>query len=516
LGLDSVNGPFTFLPEPDVDIYSLDLGVPTGLDTTITVRATDGLDLVTTVQRPETGERLALIASPAISTTLPATLAGWVLLTVENRAPDLATGQSYRVEVRRTLPPAPAALDPAGQRPIIQPDRLENNWSGQTAAPIGVGVVYPLNFVCPVAGGCVGGDFDYLRATVKGGVPYIISTFDLAPGVDTVIDLYWQDEAHPVGGNDDWAWGKSFLSLVRWTAPADGQLLIRVGPRTGGLNPIVFDADASRYTVSVALADSDLGRQLEARAAEQSGVELPTPSAQPTVAPLAEPASGGAAQGPAPAPPVQPTGVPVTTDGVLGQAVVVRNGAPLLSGPHADAESIMVLAEGSPITLLGEVSGAWARVQPASSVVPGWMRATDLRLQPTTVPLRGTETLSGTATLAPTAALPATGDGAAVALLEPLEPAPPAPAAASVSIDVPISVVQGAAATPLDGMRVQLVNVFGDVLAVAVTDGNGQVTLTVAVAPNTALTLQIPALGLRVPVDAAKPALRVVVPGGAR
>jgi hypothetical protein len=517
LGLDSVNGPFTFLPEPDVDVYSLDLGVPSGLDTTITVRATEGLDLLTTIQRPDTGERLAVISSPTISATLPASLAGWVLLTVENRGASLATGESYRIEVRRTLPPAPSAFVPAGERPALQPDRLENNWSGQTAAPIGVGVAYELNFVCPVAGGCEGGDFDYLRAAVKGGVPYVISTFDLAPGVDTVIDLFWQDEAHPAGGSDDWAPGKSFLSLAHWTAPADGYLLIRVGPRTGGLNPIVFDEEASRYKVAIALADSDLGRQIEARVFEQSGIPAPTAvPLQLTPAPVVSAQGGQVAS----APPAS-TAIPVTTDGVQGQAVVVRQGAPLLSGPDAEAETILTLSEGSAATLLGAVSGAWARVQPANSVVPGWMRATDLQRQTTPVEapaaLRATPAADAAGggvagSEAAPSVTPPSGADIVVAPMEPLASVSAAPQASQVSLDVPVT-VQRSNQVPLAGLRVQVVNALGDVLAVAVTGADGRVTITVAALPNTALLLEIPALGLRTPIDATAPAMAVAVPG---
>ncbi|MBX0331517.1 hypothetical protein K2Z83_28080, partial [Oscillochloris sp. ZM17-4] len=284
LALDAVSGPFTFLPEGDVDVYSVFLGAqPDGMQTTITLRATSGLDLYTTVSRAEGGAALATIASPTISTTLAADVTGWAVLRVENRGAAIATGQSYRVELRRTLPPAPAiaptASGPAGLvRDPATPDALENNWSPETAAPIAVGVLYELNFVCPVRDGCPGGDHDYLRFEVKAGGRYLISTFDLADGVDTVLDLFWWSaEAgwQLLTANDDERAGAAFLSTIRWQAPADGIALIRVGPRSGGLNPILSGAPS--YRLAIALAGSPLADQLEARIAQQTN-QPPTPA----------------------------------------------------------------------------------------------------------------------------------------------------------------------------------------------------------------------------------------------
>ena len=83
------------------------------------------------------------------------------------------------------------------------------------AAPIGVGVLYDLNFVCPVAWGCAGGDHDYLRLPVKKGGQYLLCTFDLGPGVDTVLELFWSTSDTPIAGNDDARPNTSFLSVLR-------------------------------------------------------------------------------------------------------------------------------------------------------------------------------------------------------------------------------------------------------------------------------------------------------------
>src|SRR5437667_212503 len=39
IAVDSVNGPFTFVPAGDQDYYRIDLGTPNGLETTIAVRS---------------------------------------------------------------------------------------------------------------------------------------------------------------------------------------------------------------------------------------------------------------------------------------------------------------------------------------------------------------------------------------------------------------------------------------------------------------------------------------------
>jgi hypothetical protein len=75
VAVDSVNGPFTFLPVGDQDYYRADLGASNGLQTTISVRSSGSLDLLTTITRDD-GAALGTISSPAISTTLAADVAG--------------------------------------------------------------------------------------------------------------------------------------------------------------------------------------------------------------------------------------------------------------------------------------------------------------------------------------------------------------------------------------------------------------------------------------------------------
>lgn len=87
---------------------------------------------------------------------------------------------------------------------------LENNWTPAVAAPI---------FICPVTSGCPGGDHDWLTLLVKAGVTYEVATFDLDPGVDTVLELHLDAEGMLVALNDAVRPGAR-LSALTWTAPA--------------------------------------------------------------------------------------------------------------------------------------------------------------------------------------------------------------------------------------------------------------------------------------------------------
>lgn len=515
LPLDTVSGPFTFLPDGDQDYFSVDMGEQPGLALEIAVRGTGGLDLRTTVSRPD-GAALATIVSPTISSTLSPDLAGWVVLRVENRSPEVAGGESYSIELRQTLPPAPP-VDPQAVNPALQADRLENNWSAETASPVGVGYVYDLNFVCPVAWGCVGGDHDYLQVPVKAGVAYLFATFDLGPGVDTVLDLFWGDTQAPLTTNDDAHPGAAFLSVLRWRAPADGIAVVRVGPRTGGLTPTVFDEKASSYRFAVVLADSDLARQLERRIAEQAALPTATPApARPAASEPASSASGPVAPAPAAATPATdaPKGLGATTEQTS-----------LRAEPEPAAPVIQELAQGAQVELLGQAVGPWVRVQPLDGVVPGWVYGPDLRradAATTTAPPTTTTTV--VAHTPETAAQPRAPQ---VRALEPVPAPPAAPAVPNQRLELEVELVQGPAQArspqglptalpkdqrPLRQVRVQLVTVFGDVLAEALTGVDGRVGLSRDLAPSVVAFVRVPALGVQAPVSAAQPLMQIIVP----
>jgi hypothetical protein len=512
------------------------LGAPNGLLTTIAVRSSGSLDLLTTITRDD-GAAVTTIASPAISTTLAADVAGGVIIRVENRDAHDPSGQTYNIEVRRTLPPPLSAPDMSASLP---PDKLENNWNPITAAPIGVGVLYDLNFVCPVAWGCAGGDHDYLRLPVKRGGQYLLCTFDLGPGVDTVLELFWSTSDTPIAGNDDARPNASFLSVLRWVAPADGDVIVRIAPRTGGTNPEVFDAKASSYRFAVALSGSALAKQLEARIAEQTNAPTSTP------APIGPAGGGSGAPTAAPAPSAQTT--PGTSTAapaasgpnpsgatVRGQAIVIATETAFRIAPNRTASQIQTLPAETLVTLTGQFSGLWVSVTTAESVLPGWVLGTDLRrVNPDQAPAAGA--LGGTsaptappvaATAAPTATRAVSVGVRPIAPL-PIDPLPPGAPRASLTVSVTVIAAPAlpsvtpvgsartptpAPSTPREGVRVQLVSAFGDVLAEAVTGLSGQVALTRELATGSTLFVRLPAAGLEMPVDPRQSALTIALPG---
>ena len=113
IALDAVNGPYTIVPDTDQDWYTVDLGATPSAPTTVFVRATQGLDLITTITRVADGAQVGTLSSPTISTTLGTDVSGLLLLHVENRNPrspvakptasSCAAPRDYQHH-RRTLP----------------------------------------------------------------------------------------------------------------------------------------------------------------------------------------------------------------------------------------------------------------------------------------------------------------------------------------------------------------------------------------------------------------------------
>ncbi|MFV9505966.1 MAG: SH3 domain-containing protein [Oscillochloridaceae bacterium umkhey_bin13] len=473
-----------------------------------------------------------------------------------------------QVGLEPTLLPTPVVLPtplPGGAEPA--PDMLEDNWSIATAAPIAVGVIYDLTFACPVVGGCPGGDHDYLALPVKAGLRYVIATFDLGPGVDTVLDLFWGDPEQPLLSNDDLLPGAGFLSRLIWQAPSDGVAILRVAPRAGGVIPHVTDPQAGSYRLAVALVGSSLANEIAARIAAQNAVPSPTPLAS-SAKPVGSSAVAAAPPGPEAA--RTTTADPGSSSaqgsaGGSGSAVpqgdafkgraLVLHATSLRLRPGPDGELIEQLAPETVVTLLGNYRGLWVRVQTDDAVIPGWILVTDLRRLngplPTaeatsneaTSPVPAATSALDAAATTPTAvpvgaegqtsaaadASPGMATGLPVALkIEVLDPLPvPAvpPPVVYHSRSVTVSVVAldpavalgptptratPTASTLLAGVRVQLLNAFGDVLAEAVTTGSGPVVLTRDIAAGAALFVRLPTLGLL--VRAEQPVLQIALP----
>lgn len=257
----------------------------------------------------------------------------------------------------------------------------------------------------------------------------------------------------------------------------------------------------------------------------QAGSDEPLPLPPGSTPPADVPAAPAPANVPPPSSGVndQPQ---VITDAPEGLAEIMVEQTRLHVGPGARTEVVQSLKFGEQVKLFGTARGAWVRVQPFTAVVPGWVYAPDLRPLPGTITggpvitptltLTTTPTMTPTLSISPTATLSPTTVATVEAVPEALSSPTPVPVAPYVPVEITVEVVE-AAPTPagrkgptptpargigLAGMRVQIVTVFGELLVEAVTPADGRVTFTRDVPPNTALFVQIPALGLRTQVPA--------------
>ncbi len=143
------------------------------------------------------------------------------------------------------------------------PDRFEDNFDFDHAAPIEPGQQHSLNFV-PVEEG--GEDNDFFKLWVKPGAAVTCETSDLGPGVDTNLILYNASQ-EGVGGNDDI--DSSLLNLAsRVTVQVDfsGWLYVLVGQ---GRKLDQEDALRSKYSLTC-----------------YGGDPTPTPTPQPSLLPV--------------------------------------------------------------------------------------------------------------------------------------------------------------------------------------------------------------------------------------
>lgn len=69
---------------------------------------------------------------------------------------------------------------------------------------------------------------------------------------------------------------------------------------------------------------------------------------------------------------------------------------------------------------------------------------------------------------------------------------------------------------PVAQVRVQLVNVFGDLLAEGLTDAQGEVLLRRDIRPGVVLAVRIPAWGVELPLAGDQARLIVIIPEAAR
>jgi hypothetical protein len=513
---------FVFFVKPDM------VGMTAILDTYITY----GMDTRLRVLRPD-GSQIAENddASPGdkrshLSVAL--TESGYVIIEVSNASIVPPDAKTYTLETR-LVTSGEAAAQPAPGPEGGKPDAYENNYDFDQAPEIPVGQqIDNLNFLCPPGAATNCGDNDFFAVSLKGGVCYIAQTLKIAPGIDTNLIVYGpqRDAAPAWAGNDDVSLG-ILESHARFCVPRSmgsiiGYLLV------GNAGNRIPPAPAAQRTYSLRV-----------------DVELP---------PTPVPATSGGNTPPAAAPGGEgAASAPVTAaDAPKGTAIVSAKSTALRDAPNEQGTVIQTLPQETLVILQGQASGAWVRVQVASGVLPGWVYGPDLkRIDETaaTAALSAPAATSvpevGAAAAAPASAggTPATTSLATNALPAPrvvaLQATPAAVPAQAQRISLAVSVLlvgsgtTAAAATPfaigagtptpragglppLSGMRVQLVNAFGDVLAEAITPDSGEVTLRRDLDPGMAVFIRVPSPGLQVSVDTKQSAsaLTIILPVG--
>jgi len=223
---------------------------------------------------------------------------------------------------------------------------------------------------------------------------------------------------------------------------------------------------------------------------------------------------------------------------VRGQAIVIAAETAFRIAPNAHASQIQSLPAETLVMLTGQFNGLWVSVTTAESVLPGWVLGTDLRRvgvdqTPVAGAVGGTSVPTATPAVevAPTAAPTATRAlSVGVRPIAPLPIDPPLAGIPRASLTVSVTVIAATAlpsvtpvgsartpppapSTPREGVRVQLVSAFGDVLAAAVTGPSGQIALTRELATGSTLFVRLPAAGLEMAVDPRQSALTIALPG---
>jgi hypothetical protein len=222
-----------------------------------------------------------------------------------------------------------------------------------------------------------------------------------------------------------------------------------------------------------------------------------------------------------------------------GQAIVIATETAFRIAPNPHAGLIQMLPAERVVTLAGQYNGLWVSITTADSVLPGWVLGTDLRrLSPdqATAAISATGSMAASPTGAPASnatpvASPTAGQAIVVRPIAPVpaEPAPAPPVRSSLTISVTVvaapvvgvatpahaaSTPTPAPTTPIAGIRVQLVDAFGELLAEAITGSDGRVALTHDVDAGQRVLLRLPAPGLELVVDPRQPAITISLPPG--
>jgi hypothetical protein len=150
------------------------------------------------------------------------------------------------------------------------------------------------------------GDTDHIRFTVKAGTCYEITTSELAPGVDTVIQVHrWNgSEWKLVGSNDDWDNKMTYASYFALTSPEDTDVRVDITNRGNA-----WGREAT-YAIGV-------------RVTQPTPTPRPTATPTPALPPTPRPESSS---------PPTPTATPVSTQTPTGSSSSSGSGSKQTGG----------------------------------------------------------------------------------------------------------------------------------------------------------------------------------------
>ena len=304
--------PVTVTPDTPV-LLSTTLGMPSSTPPdwyAIQVNAVLSDTLLTTETRIEvTPAATTTATATATATATPLPSATSVSPTQGTTAP--VPPAPPAPTIAPAAPTAPASVPtstPAESRPAG--DAYENNYDAAHATLLVAGEPYAMTLTPPDGSAP---DVDYVTWIAKPGRCDTLATTNLAPGVDTNIELLATDDT-VIGGNDD-ASATELGSQVTWCAVTTQSMIARIAQNTAV--PLQNPA-ASAYTVQLT---TDAAPPAPTAPTESAAPAPPVPGGAAPNAPAAPPVPSGAQQ------PSVPPSVPGTSP-LADEAVPGGTGGP--------------------------------------------------------------------------------------------------------------------------------------------------------------------------------------------
>jgi YVTN family beta-propeller protein len=152
-------------------------------------------------------------------------------------------------------------------------------------------------------------DQDWISFDLQAGEVFTITTYNLAPGTDTVLTLYDTDGSTELAKNDDVSWPSDLSSQIVFTAPAAGTYYAMVAPyfNTGGCLTSYDLSLVKQWKVYLPIILKDYPPPAPTPTPTRTSTPTRTPTTGPSPTPTNTPT-------PSPSPTATPTGSPIPTN----------------------------------------------------------------------------------------------------------------------------------------------------------------------------------------------------------